>query len=276
MKKGLKYAGGLVVAMLAAAFMFAFMPATALSAKAAVNVTYSETTATVNNTTGRIIYKANGNKTITIQPKQIARNILKISIDNPQYKIQNIKCNKNLKYKITRKHYNEEEDYWDYYLTFYSAIAKNYTFKFSVAGQQYSVAINGMPPIKSVMWGISELSTKNGELGSYNYVTVASKGKLSVKLNKGYALKSIDIGEFRHDTDAYANKKTVVQWRKQKNNKTLKLSKLPQIDESDETYEESMISTTVIRVSYIRKKTGQEGYTDYYLNRFVDSKDDDD
>ncbi len=276
MKKGLKCAGLFAIAMFAVAFMFTFMPASAISAKAAVNVTYSETTASVNNTTGRIIYKANGNKVITITPRQIGRNILKVSIDNPQYKIQNIKCNKNLKYKITRKHYNEEEDYWDYYLTFYTGVPKIYSFKFSVAGQEYKVLINAMPPIKYVKWGISDLSTKNGELGSYNFVTVASKGKLSVKLNKGYSLKSIDIGEYRHDTDGFANKKTVVQWRKQKNNKTLKLSKLPQIDESDETYEESMISTTVIRVSYICKKTNQEGYTDYYLSRLVDSKDDDD
>ncbi len=270
--KGTKIFKKVIASALAAAFIVCAVPANTVSVKAATKVEISETTQALNKR-GKVIYKDTGNKMVTITPGTFAKNVLSVAINDQNAKIKNIKCAKKLKYKLSRIEYDDTTDKIIYRFSFYTKNTPKrlFNFKFTVNGEPYSVFINATSPIEKATFGNQELSTKHG-LGSTNFVTDMSKGKIKVKMGNNYSLDSIQVGKYKNVT---TNGKTepVLYWEQIKNNKKVVLSTQKQVidEDSHDTVENSMYSTTIIRVNYKYNKNGSTGSVDYYFNKIVDS-----
>lgn len=271
--KGIKFFTKAIASALAAAFILTAMPTNSLSVKAATKVEISETAPAVNRK-GEVIYKDTGNKMVTITPGSFARNVLSVTINDSYAKIKNIKCAKKLKYKLSRKEYDDKNDSVIYRFSFYTKNTPKrlFNFKFTVDGQQYSVFVNATSPVEKATFGNQLLSTKSG-LGSSNYVTDMSKGKIKVKMGNGYSLESIQVGKYKNSTTKDGKTEPVLYWTQIKNNKKVILSNERQVIDTDghDITEESMYSTTIIRVNYKYQKNGTTGCVDYYFNRIVDA-----
>ena len=91
-------------------------------------------------------------------------------------------------------------------------------------------------------------------------------------MGNNYSLESIQVGKYKNVT---TNGKTepVLYWEQIKNNKKVVLSTQKQVidEDSHDTVENSMYSTTIIRVNYKYNKNGSTGCVDYYFNKIVDS-----
>lgn len=94
--------------------------------------------------------------------------------------------------------------------------------------------------------------------------TDKTKGKLSVTMNKGYALKKIVVETY----DKIGKQKT----KAVKNNSTVELGRYPFFNENGEMYKDyynmntSLMSITGIRVYYIDKYTKEETSEYYYMH----------
>ena len=269
MRKGIKNLKGILASVLVAAFVVTAVPASTITANAA-KVDVSETTQALNKR-GSLIYKETGNSMVTITPGTYAKNVLTVSINDEDAKIKNIKCNKKLRYKKSYKKYDDENGKTIYRFSFYTNTSKLYKFRFTVDGQEYSIYINATTPVQSATFAGQSLSTKAG-LGTSNYVTDLSKGKFNVKMSKNYALESIQVGRYKN-TGSGKNIEPVLYWSNIKNNKNVNLSGEKQVSVSDngDITEESMYSTTILRVNYRYLKNNTTGCIDYYLNRIVDA-----
>ncbi|MCR5656448.1 MAG: hypothetical protein K6G06_03195 [Butyrivibrio sp.] len=259
----------LCAAVLVAASLLTVVPVNSLTAKAATTVDYYETTQV--NKNGTLKYKSTGNKMVTITAGSYAKNALTIELDDSDKKIKNIKCSKQLKYKRTYKKYSDSDDKVIYRYSFYTTKTKRFSFIFTVDGQEYKVIINSATPVAKATFAGKELSTKYG-LGSASYVTDMKKGKFNVTMSKKFVLESIQVGKYRNVTIGKAVEPTLY-WTDTKNNKKVTLSSEPQVVESSDkdTFEESMYSTTIIRVNYRYVKDNSRGCVDYYFNRIVDT-----
>ncbi|WP_408071071.1 hypothetical protein [Butyrivibrio sp. JL13D10] len=267
--KGISIAKKFIASVLAAAFIVGAAPTTNISVKAAAKVDISETVQALNKR-GALIYKETGNSMITITPGTYAKNVLTVAINDEDAKIKNIKCNKKLRYKRTFKKYDDENGKVVYRFSFYTQKSKLYNFKFTVDGQEYRALINATTPVEKATFAGKELSTKIG-LGTQNYITDLKNGKINVKMSKNYALESIQIGKYRNNGSG--NKvEPVLYWTPSKNNKKVNLSGEKQVTvaENGDVTEESMYSTTIIRINYKYLKNNTTGSVDYYLNRIVD------
>lgn len=129
-------------------------------------------------------------------------------------------------------------------------------------------------------------------------VQTKAKGKLSVKMAKGYKLKSIEVGKYVYqeaeskDTssgsniDIYKSQKTEMVYTKVKNNSTITLSTVPNYSSTyqkqyysysdDYTYSyfyrylrDYILAETSVKITYIDKYTKQETTTYYTLYRFA-------
>lgn len=270
--KGTKILKKVVASALAAAFILCAVPTSSITARAAVKVDISETTQALNKR-GKLVYKETGNKMVTITPGTYAKNVLSIAINDQNAKVKNIKCAKKLKYKLSRIEYDDNTDKIIYRFSFYTSKTPKrlFNFKFTVNGEPYSVFINATSPIEKATFGNQELSTRTG-LGTANYVTDLSKGKIKVKMGNNYSLESIQVGKYKNVT---TNGKTepVLYWTQIKNNKKVILSTQKQVidEDSHDIVENSMYATTIIRVNYKYNKNGNTGSVDYYLNKIVDA-----
>lgn len=288
--KGMKFFKRAIAAVLAAAFIVSGNPTGTIEAKASydafvddgVKVEVREVTQALNKR-GNVMYKDTGKDVskdyITLTPGFFAKNVLevKISSDEKKYKIRNISCSRNLKYNKTATIYDYNNDSVTYRFSFYPMKEKKYNFKFTVNGKEFKVKFNATTPVNKITFGNATLSTKTGMLGSLNSVTDATKGKVKVKMNKGYTLESIQIGRYKNVTDKDTkNIEPVLYFENHKNGKTLKLSESVQTtreeDKDGEYIENSLYATTIIRVNYVFK--GTKGYVDYYLNKIVNDDND--
>ena len=270
MRKGIKNLKGILASVLAAAFIVSSVPASSITANAATKVDISETTQALNKR-GALIYKETGNSMVTITPGTYAKNVLTVTVNDEDARIKNIKCNKKLRYKKSYKKYDDDNGKVIYRFSFFTKTSKLYKFRFTVDGQEYGIYINATTPVEKATFAGQELSTKTG-LGTVNYVTELAKGKFNVKMSKSYALESIQIGRYKNNGKGN-NVEPVLYWTNSKNNKTVKLSGEKQVSVSDngDVTEESMYSTTILRVNYKYLKNNTTGCIDYYLNRIVDA-----
>ena len=268
MKRGIKNLKGILASVLAATFIVTVVPVSSISANAA-KVDISETTQAINKR-GALIYKETGNSMVTITPGTYAKNVLTVAINDEDGKIKNIKCNKKLRYKKSYRKYDDENGKTIYRFSFFTKESKLYKFKFNVDGQDYSVYINATTPVEKATFAGIDLSTKSG-LGTSNYVTDLKSGKFNVKMSKNYALESIQVGKYKNSGSG--NKvEPVLYWTSVKNNKKVQLSGEKQVTvyEDGDVTEDSMYSTTILRVNYKYLKNNTTGCVDYYLNRIVD------
>ena len=270
MRKGMNYLRGILASVLTAAFIVSAVPASSITANAAVKVDIAETTQALNKR-GALIYKETGNSMVTITPGTYAKNVLTVSVNDEDAKIKNIKCNKQLRYKKSYKKYDDENGKVIYRFSFYTKTSKLYKFRFTVDGQEYGIYINATTPVEQATFANQDLSTKAG-LGTQNYVTDLTKGKFSVKMSKRYSLESIQVGRYKN-AGSGKNVEPVLYWTTIKNNKKIALSGEKQVSVSDngDVTEESMYATTIIRVNYRYLKNNTTGCVDYYLNRIVDA-----
>ncbi|WP_029321505.1 hypothetical protein [Butyrivibrio sp. AE3004] len=271
MKKVGRSLKGIIASILAAAFIVGGVPANSISVNAASKVDISETTQVINKK-GNLVYKETGNSMVTITPGSFAKNVLSVTINDEDAKIKNIKCSSKLRYKKTYRHIDEESDKVTYRFSFYTKEAKLYKFKFHVDDQEYVIFINATTPIAKATYAGHELSTKPGFLGSTNYVTDLSKGKINVTMSKNYVLTSIEVGKYKNVSAGNIVEPTLY-WTQVKNNKKVVLSGEKQVvvHDNKNTSEDSMYSTTIIRVNYKYLKNNTTGCVDYYFNRIVDT-----
>ncbi|WP_026660267.1 hypothetical protein [Butyrivibrio sp. AC2005] len=271
-KMGINILKKVLASALAAAFIVSAVPANTIPVKAATKVEIDETTQAIGKK-GKIVYKETGNKIVTITPGSYAKNVLSITVSDADAKIKNIKCAKKLKYKLSRVEYDSNTDKIIYRFSFYTKTApkKLFKFKFTVNGENYFAYINAISPIAKATFGNQELSTKYG-LGSQNYVTDLSKGKIKVTMSDNYSLESIQVGKYKNVSNG-KDTEPVLYWETAKNNKKVILSSERQVIDTNEhdTKEESMYATTIIRVNYKYLKNGSTGSVDYYFNRIVNA-----
>ena len=270
MKKGMKWAKGIIASVLAAAFIVSAVPANTLTAKAATKVTVDETVQQVTKR-GTLVYKETGNTNVTITPGILAKNILSITINDQDLAPKNIKCSKKLRYKRTYKEYDDKHDTVTYRYSFYTTTQKRFKFRFTVDGTEYSVFVNSKTPVAKATFAGRELSTKFG-FGTSNYITDITKGRFNVTMSKNYALESIQVGKYKNVTDAATKEvRPVLYWKNIANNKNVKVSGERQVSEDKSLVEDSMYATTILRVNYRYLKNNTTGRVDYYINRIVDT-----
>ena len=269
MKRGMKNIKGIIASVLAAAFIVSVAPVSSVTVNAAAKVDISETTQAINKR-GALIYKETGNSMVTITPGTYAKNVLTVSINDEDGKIKNIKCNKKLRYKKSYRKYDDQNGKTIYRFSFYTKESKLYKFRFNVDGQEYGIYINATTPVERATFAGHDLSTKAG-LGTSNYVTDLKSGKFNVKMSKNYAIESLQVGKYKNAGSG--NKvEPVLYWQNVKNNKKINLSGEKQVTvyEDGDVTEDSMYSTTILRVNYRYLKNNSTGCVDYYLNRIVD------
>lgn len=264
MKKGLITLKGTMTALFVAAF-FALLGSSFGAIKAEAYVSIKRPDAT-----GKYNTKYAG-ETINIFSKRLNRNVIKVKLDDTNDKmLVNAKGNRGLKYKVTKKAVSSDGDSIEYYLSFYCKKnnKKISTFKFYVDGQLYKINFfaNKFEPIKMIKFGKDELSTVAGKLGSANYITDLEKEKVSVEMNKGYSIRSIQVGKYAKETDA------ALTWSNLNTGKKLKLSNVVhKVNGADgASFDSDILAVTVIRVNYHIDGTKFDGSVDYYLNRLVE------
>lgn len=216
--------------------------------------------------------------------------------------IANIKVSKNaLKAKVTReyKHYSGL-NYDSHYgiIGLYCEKEGTYKVSFDVLKEKggkklYSktvtVYVKSDDPIKSFKYA--------GSTNTWDVQTKA-KGKLSVKMAKGYKLKSIEVGkyvykdkEIKNSTNEYGSEQSESQitemvYTKVKNNSTITLGTIPYYDSSysksnyqysdDSTYNyyskylwTRILAETSIKVTYTDKYTKKDVTVNYTLYRLA-------
>ncbi len=264
MKKGLLTLKGAMTALFVAAF-FAIVGSSFGAIKAEAYVSIKRPDAT-----GKYNTKYEG-ETINIYSKRLNKNVIKVKLDDTNDKqLINAKGTNGLKYKITKKLVSSDGDSIEYLLSFYCKKnnTKVSTFKFYVDGQMYKVKFfsNKFDPIKQIKYGKERLSTEAGKFGSANYITDLEKEKVSIEMNGGYSIRSIQVGKYTRPTDA------ALTWSNYTPGKKLKLSKVVhQVTAADGvSYDSDILAVTVIRVNYHIDGTRFDGYVDYYLNKLIE------
>lgn len=120
-----------------------------------------------------------------------------------------------------------------------------------------------------------------------------NKGKLSIKMNKGYKLKSIEVGTYKknapekssYSSDSYSyidtRESSSLVYKKVKNNSVITLgtngnySSSYYCSKSDYSYslssslDNDILATTIIKVTYVDKYTKKNAVASYYLYRMA-------
>lgn len=225
-------------------------------------------------------------------------NGITVYINDYKNHITNIKTSsKNLKAKVTRKTYdsNTTDNYG--VIGLYALKEGKYTVSFDVLtekggkklySKKVTVYAKNDSPIKSITYA--------GNTNLYDIQSKAS-GKLNVKMNKGYKLKSIEVGTYSYtdqkdtskssDTSVSVEKgyDTTLTYKKVKNNSKITLGTIPysnytyRYSKSSSDYSSSLniykylntdvIASTDVRITYIDKYTKQETTTTYTIRRFA-------
>ena len=223
---------------------------------------------------------------------------INVPINDDENYITNIKTSsKNLKAKVTRKYYNSDSTDNYSIIGLYALKEGKYTVSFDLLSKKggkklYSkkvtVFAKNDAPIKSITYG-----------GNPNLYNIQSKGsgKLNVKMNKGYKLKSIEVGTYSYtdqkDTnessdDSIAIEKeynTTLTYKKVKNNAKITLGTIPssrysyRYSKSGSEYysnlyiyrnlDSDIVADTYVQITYIDKYTKQETTTSYTIRRFA-------
>ena len=225
-------------------------------------------------------------------------NGITVYINDYKNHITNIKTSsKNLKAKVTRKTYdsNTTDNYG--VIGLYALKEGKYTVSFDVLtekggkklySKKVTVYAKNDSPIKSITYA--------GNTNLYDIQSKAS-GKLNVKMNKGYKLKSIEVGTYSYtdqkdtskssDTSVSVEKdyNTTLTYKKVKNNSKITLGTIPysnytyRYSKSSSDYSSSLniykylntdvIASTDVRITYMDKYTKQETTTTYTIRRFA-------
>ena len=225
-------------------------------------------------------------------------NGVKVYINNDENYITNIKTSsKNLKAKVAYKNYysSSEDNYAS--IGLYATKEGTYKLSFDVFNKKggkklftkkVTVYAKADAPFKSIKYA-----------GSSNLYDIQKKasGKLSVKLNKGYKLKSIEVGTYSYIDQVDKNEtsensvaiekkySTELKYKKVKNNAKITLGTIPSSyynyryeneknDYSSYLYvykslSSDLIANTNIRITYIDKYTKEEVTTSYTIRRFA-------
>lgn len=186
-----------------------------------------------------------------------------------------------------RSSYNSDYNSKSATIQVYTKKAGTFKFSFDIYGKDgkkktsHTVTVYSKTdsPLKSLKFGSRDLinySIKNGRSTNLNYYTKAVSGKLSVKMNKGYKLKKIEIGKTKvtkkSDSSIKVSSETV--YTKVKNGAKIKLSSTqyqylhesgdPEPKEGDRyssynyDYSNEMFAYTYIRITYTDKYTKAE------------------
>lgn len=212
--------------------------------------------------------------------------------------ISNIKVsNSALKAKQTHEYKSETSDsVYPYYATIGLYAVKEGTYKVSfdvltkkggakLYSKKVTVYVKSDSPFSSVKY-----AGKSCE--SYNIQT-KSKGKLSIKMNKGYKLKSIEIGTYTRNTpvksdnsrENYISTKTnqtsTLTYKKVKNNSVITLGtssnysytySLTKSEDYRYIYyylNDRILAQTTVKITYVDKYSKQNCEAYYYLYRMA-------
>ncbi|MCM1233399.1 MAG: hypothetical protein NC489_25055 [Ruminococcus flavefaciens] len=199
-------------------------------------------------------------KAVHLQPGSWRDDLFSVNFAEYGDYITNLKTSsKNLSAKITR--INQAE--WDTCranIGIYAAKKGEYTVKFDVknaddkkvSSHSLKVYVNNDFPIKNISFDGKSMYT----------VSAKKSGKLSVTMNKGYTLKSIQVQTYTKD--GKSKQKTV------KNNSQITLGKYPYLSEYGGeangyySMSTSIMAQTIIYVTYKDKYT-KENQTDSYV-----------
>ena len=236
---------------------------------------------------------------IRIYPNsEYTSNGLKVVINDDENYITNIKTSsKNLKAKVAYKRYYTNND--DNYAAIGLYATKQGTYKLSfdvlnkkggkkLFTKKVTVYAKTDAPFKSVKYA--------GNSNLYDLQTKGS-GKLSVQLNKGYKLKSIEVGTYSYvdkvDTNETSENsvsiekryRTELKYKKVKNNSKITLGTIPSSsysyryentknDYSSRLYiskslSSDLIANTYVRITYIDKYTKEEITSSYTIRRLA-------
>ena len=225
-----------------------------------------------------------------------AYTFISIDLDNEGDRVMNVKVNKKgllakktyeRVYERTRNEYDYDTDTYtrettyDYsstYISLYGTKKGTYTVSFDVIDKTGAVKCTKKIKVKvdaSVTYKVhpvKKITYAGKDIYSYYRYTNKTKGKLSVTLNKGYKLQSIEIGKI----DAKGN----VVYKKTKNKKNItlaksaKYSKTEKYDYSDSSFKytyNKLFPETEIRITVKNKKT-KEISVAYYTLRTLNKK----
>ena len=110
--------------------------------------------------------------------------------------------------------------------------------------------------------------------GMYDAVSMPKKGRFKVTMKKGYKVKSIEVGKYQkyNTPDGYSTK-LEYSGKKLKNGGKVKLGKTASSfstkSDTSESLRKNMEAGTTFRITYINKKTKEEGVYTITLNRLV-------
>lgn len=211
-----------------------------------------------------------------------------VSLDNEGDRVTNIRVDKKgLLAKKTYERVHESVDtdydyksdtrtrtttyeYPDTYISLYATKKGNYTVSFDVTDKTGAVKctktikVKVDPNVVSKKSPIKKITFAGKELYNYYPFSTKTKGKLVVKLNKGYNLVSIEIGK--------VNSKGETVYKKTKNKKTITLAKSAKYsyesNYSKSSYKYSynhLFPETNIRITVKNKKTKEVTEHTYIL-----------
>lgn len=177
-------------------------------------------------------------------------------------------------YKTAQNITTTTTSYEDAYISYFAKKAGKYTVTFDVADKDgkvkctksITVIARGssnytyVSPVKSIKYA-------GKDLWMHSPYATRTKGKIQVKMNKGYKLVSLEVGKI--------NSKGETVYKKVKNGKNITLAKSIRYitTDSDSYYSakttvDRLFPYTYLKVTYKNKKTKEVDYTTHVINTF--------